>query len=89
MEQKPKSSFDPSDRAYYIFAMKVVGDFGANIAVPVVVLVLLGEYLEKRYGFQPYGTVAGFVLAAIISGTIIFRKAKQYGTQYQALIKKK
>jgi hypothetical protein len=89
MEQKPAPAFDPSDRKYYLFALRVVGDFGANIAVPVVILVLLGQYLEKRYGFAPYGTVAGFVLAATISGVLIFRKAKEYGTQYQELIKKK
>ncbi len=89
MDQKPTPVFDPSDRKYYLFALKVVGDFGANIAVPVVIFVLLGQFLEKRYGFAPYGTVAGFVIAAIISGVIIFRKAKEYGTQYQELIKKK
>ena len=78
-----------SDRDYYMFALRVVGDFGINIAVPVVGLALLGDYLDEKYGWTPVATISGFVLAAIISGMIIYRKAKQFGQEYQRLTQNK
>lgn len=84
MEQSPKNS---SDRQYYIFAMKIVGDFGASIAVPVVLFVLFGQYLDDKYGRGPLFTVIGFVLAALISARIIYKKAKKYGQEYQKMNK--
>lgn len=74
-----------SDREYYLFALKIIGDFGLAIAAPVVGFVLLGQYLDERYGRSPWFIIAGFVLAALLSGRIIYRKAKQYGREYQKL----
>ena len=62
---------------------------GATIALPIVVFVLIGQYLEGHYGHAPYFTIIGFVLAALLSGRIIYRKAKEYGTEYQRLNDKK
>lgn len=83
--EKPKKT---SDRAYYLFALRIVGDFGASIAVPVVLFVLLGQYLDKRWHSGPFLTILGFVVAALISGRIIYRKAKLYGEEYQKLNKR-
>mgnify|MGYP001563999127 CR=1 FL=1 len=84
-EQKsPKST----SREYYLFAFKIIGDFGASLAVPVVILVLIGQYLDGKYQKSPLFTILGFVLAALVSGKIIYRKAKQYGEQYKQLDKK-
>ncbi len=77
-----------NNRELYIFAMKIVGDFGASIAVPVVILVILGQYLDKKFNVQPWFTISAFAVAAIISGIIIYRKSKQYGIEYQKLTTK-
>lgn len=74
-----------NDRKYWMFALKIVGDFGASIAIPVVAFVLLGQWVDKRLESSPWATVAGFASAALISGKIIYTKAKQYGQQYQNL----
>lgn len=74
-----------SDREYYLFALKIIGDFGATIAVPVVVFVLIGQYLDNRWNHSPLFTILGFALAALLSGRMIYRKAKQYGKEYQKL----
>ncbi len=79
----------PEDRRYYLFALRIVGDFGASIAIPAVVLVLIGQYIDHRFGLSPYSTVASFVIAATISGKIIYHKAKKYGDQYQKMLIKK
>jgi hypothetical protein len=73
------------DRKYWIFALKIIADFGAVIAIPVVVFVIIGQRLDAKFGLAPWCTTAAFVLAALISGKIIYRKSKAYGTQYQDL----
>lgn len=82
MDQKAPQK---SDRQYYMFALRIVGDFGASIAVPVVLFALLGQYLDEKYNKSPWFTILGFVLAAVITARLIYRKAKKYGDQYQAL----
>lgn len=79
----------PEDRRYYLFALRIVGDFGASIAIPVVVLVLIGQYIDHRFNWYPYTTIVSFIFAALISGKIIYQKAKKYGDQYQEMIVKK
>ncbi len=73
---------EKKDRVYMILGLKIVGDFGATIAVPVVLFVLFGQWLEKKYGFAPWPTVIAFVLAAVLSGYMIYKKAKQYNQEY-------
>ena len=70
---------------YQLFAFKMLGDFGASIAVPVVVLVLVGQYLDGKYDRLPLFTILGFVLAAAISAKIIYKKAKFYGEEYKRM----
>ncbi|MEK7125354.1 MAG: AtpZ/AtpI family protein [Patescibacteria group bacterium] len=78
-----------NDRQYYLFGLRIAGDFGLTIAIPVVLLVLLGRSLDERYQQGWLFTVLAFILAALISGTIIYRKAKKYGQEYQKLDEKK
>ncbi len=69
--------------------LRIIGDFGATIAVPVIVFVIIGQWLEGRYGYAPWFTVAAFVLAALLSGRMIYKKAKEYGKEYDSLDDKK
>ncbi|MSU75649.1 MAG: AtpZ/AtpI family protein [Candidatus Magasanikbacteria bacterium] len=85
MEDKPNKT---TDREYYLFALRIVGDFGASIAIPVVVFVLIGHYFDEKYHHAPWFTVIGFALAALSSGKIIYKKARKYGEEYQAMNRK-
>ena len=85
-EQKsPKST----SRENCLFAFKIIGDFGASLAVPVVILVLIGQYLDGKYGKSPLFTILGFVLAALLSAKVIYKKAKFYGDEYKKMNTKK
>ncbi|MBI5728650.1 MAG: AtpZ/AtpI family protein [Candidatus Magasanikbacteria bacterium] len=79
-QNKPKN-----DHSYYLFALKIVGDFGATISIPIVALALLGKYLDERWQTGPWLLILGFALSLLISGKIIYRKAKKYGREYQKL----
>ena len=78
-----------TDRQYYLFGLRIVGDFSIVIAVPAVVFVLIGRQLDERAGGGWLYTVLAFAAAAILSGVIIYRKAKRYGEEYQKLDDKK
>lgn len=73
------------ERKYWIFALRIAGDFGATIAVPVVLLAYFGRYLDARWGTRPWLLIGGFALAATISAVLIARKAKKFGKEYQEL----
>lgn len=76
------------ERKYYVFAMKIAGDFGATIAIPVVVSALVGQKIDSFYGTRPLFLIIGMVLSAILTGLLIYKKAKIYGQQFQDLDKK-
>ncbi len=80
--QPPKNS---SDREYVLLGLQIIGDFGATIAVPVVTLVILGQWLEGKYGHAPWFTITAFVLAAFLSGKMIYQKAKEYNVKYHEI----
>ena len=70
-----------------MLGLRIVGDFGAIIAVPIIVFVLIGQWLEGKYGYAPWFTVGAFILAAFLSTKMIYKKAKQYGEEYKKLDK--
>ena len=68
-----------------MMGLKIVGDFGASIAAPVILFVWIGQWLDEKYESGSWYTVGAFILAAALSGAMIYRKAKAYGREYQNL----
>jgi len=64
-EQKDKTS--SSDREYIRLGLKIISDFGATLALPVVVFVLIGQWLDKKYDHTYLFTILAFILAALVS----------------------
>ena len=73
------------DRKYAMLGLRIVGDFGATIAIPAVIFVIIGQWLDGKYNKSPWFTILAFVLAAMVSGRSIYKKAKTYGKEYEAL----
>ena len=78
---------DSKDRKYILMGIRIAGDFGASIAIPVILFVIVGQWLDGKYDKGPWFTIGSFVLAALISGRIIYKKAKQYGDEYREIDK--
>lgn len=77
---------DNLDRRYYLLGLRIIADFGASIAVPVVALSYLGKRADLALGTWPWLTVAGFSAAAAFTYLLIRRKARAYARSYQALL---
>lgn len=84
----PTKSPLKDEKEYYRFALRIVGDFGATLAIPVIIFVLAGQWLDEKYQTSPRFTILAFALAALTSAKIIYKKAKKYGQEYQELGKK-
>ena len=82
MPETPKKT---SDREYYLFALRIAGDFGASIAVPAVLAAMLGRYLDDKYVRYPLFTVICLLVAFGLTALMIRKKAKKYGEQYQKM----
>ena len=82
MPETPKKN---SDREYYLFALRIAGDFGASIAVPAILAALLGSYLDVKYVVYPIFTVICLLVAFSLTALMIRKKAKRYGEQYQKM----
>ncbi len=71
-----------------LLGLRITGEFGAIIAAPVVLLAWLGKTLDARYGTRPLLLIAGFVLAFAVSAAGIYRRAREFGKEYEAIGKK-
>ena len=73
------------DRRYQLLGLKIVSEFGAAIAVPVVVATSLGKRLDTAYGTGPVFVIAGFTFAAAVSAAYVARRARAYSKEYDAI----
>jgi F0F1-type ATP synthase assembly protein I len=78
-------SYSEKDRKFMLLGIRIVGEFGAIIAVPVVVMASLGKYLDGKYGTAPWLLLAGFAAAFILSSMSIYRRAKRFRDEYLAI----
>lgn len=85
MSNSPKKD---TDKEYIRLGLRIIGDFGATLAVPVVVFVLIGQWLDNKYHHDYLFTAIAFVLAAVTSGRMIYKKAKQYDRLYHEIERK-
>lgn len=77
---------DPIERKSYIMGLQIAGDFGIVIALPIIIFVLIGRAIDAHYHTGLWGTGSAFVLAAILSGKILYGKAQYYSEQYKKLL---
>lgn len=78
---------DEKSRPFYLLGLRITGDFGASIAIPVVVLTVLGQKIDEKYDQAPWWTISAFFFSAVISVLLIRKKAKKYSQEYMALIR--
>lgn len=82
-----ESKNSQKDKEYLRLGLQIIGDFGATLAVPVVVFVIIGQWLDEKYNHTYLFTAIAFVLAALTSARMIYKKAKYYDKAYHDIEK--
>jgi F0F1-type ATP synthase assembly protein I len=58
-------------------AASLAWELGYIIAVPLVVLALLGRFIDKKYGTSPWFLLVGIVLSILVSSYAAYNKSKE------------
>lgn len=53
-------------------------EMGFIIALPLVALGFLGKWLDSKYGTEPWLTVAGILVAIVMTTIWLTRRIKEY-----------
>ncbi len=75
-----------SEAKYYRLAGRIFADFSGTIAVPAVLASLLGKWLDTRYGTEPRYLIILMILALVLTGYMVVRKANVYKEAYESLM---
>lgn len=59
-------------------AIRLVGQLGFEIALPLVGFALAGRWVDQRSNTSPTFLLVGVVLAVIVSSVLVALKIKQY-----------
>ncbi len=86
--KKSVEKAENNDKQYYWFALRIFGDFTFSLVVPVAIFAWLGNYLDNKYNTGPWLLIIGFVIAALVSAKIIYKKAHKLGKEFDSLDKK-
>jgi F0F1-type ATP synthase assembly protein I len=74
LDQKPNTSPKPNKWSLVAFAL----DMGFVIALPLVVAAFLGKWLDSHFGTKPWLTLAGIIIAVIITAIWMTKKLRTY-----------
>jgi F0F1-type ATP synthase assembly protein I len=53
-----------------------MADTAWRVAVPIIVLTLIGARLDKHYNSKPAFTIAGLLLSLVISTILVYKQIK-------------
>ena len=66
---------EPSRDATLWVVLGFAWRLGYSIAVPLVVMLAAGRWLDKKYGTSPWLLITGLVLSFILTNILMFREA--------------
>lgn len=71
-----------------LFSFGLIGQIGFSTAIPLVVLGLLGRYLDGRFQTSPYLFLIGLALATVIVYLVIKEIVKKALKEFEEINKK-
>lgn len=71
-----------------LFSFGLIGQIGFATAIPLVVLGLLGRYLDSQFGTAPYLFLSGLAIATVLIYFTLRKIIKEAIEQFNNLIEK-
>lgn len=75
MNQKKEK--DKKERVIFLQTLSLAWELGYIIAIPLVILVAGGLFLDDKYDTSPIFLISGILLSILVSGILVFKKAKR------------
>jgi len=72
-----EDSTSKKEKSIFWQAVSLAFQFGYTITIPLVILVLLGRFLDKKFDSSPIFILAGIIISVIISGIALVLKMKK------------
>ncbi len=66
------------DKFSFYYSISLVGQIGWSVAVPLIVFILIGVFLDKQFGTKPALTLGGLVLGMIVSFYSLYQFLKPF-----------
>ncbi len=75
------------EKSIFWQAVSLAFQLGYTITIPLVILALVGRFLDKRFNSSPLFLLIGIVLSMIISSVALFVKMKRITAKVNKKIK--
>ncbi|KKO02841.1 hypothetical protein LCGC14_0102910 [marine sediment metagenome] len=75
MNQKREK--DKKERAIFLKTLSLAWELGYIIVIPLVILAAGGRFLDNKYDTSPIFLMSGILLSILVSGILVFKKAKR------------
>lgn len=82
----PATPTSDADRRYAMLGFRIIAEFGAVIAVPAVLAAVIGRRLDEANGTGSVLRIALFAVAAACTAVLVYRKARAFAKEYEAII---
>ena len=79
--------FSKKDRALYLFAAKLFSECTVRIVAPVLLLILIAQWLIGKYQLGWWVNALAFALGAVFTASDLRKKAIAWGKEYEDLLK--
>ena len=67
-------SFSAASGTVTFKAWQLAWELGYTIAIPIVILALLGRYADKAWGTSPWLLLAGVLCSIVTSSSLVYHK---------------
>jgi len=79
----PKENLNGQERPTVNFsAWQFAWELGCTIAIPIVILALVGRFADRYFDSSPWLLLTGIVLSALLSSVLVYRKVKDVIQKY-------
>ena len=69
------------DKFNFYYSISLVGQVGWSVAVPLVVFILIGVFLDKQFETKPTFILGGLVLGMVVSFYSLYKLLKPFITK--------
>lgn len=76
-EDSPQHTAEPPSQSTVMLLLGTIGDTTWRMFVPIISLLLLGDWLDRQWDMRPWLALTGALVGSIIAGLLIKQQLKK------------